>query len=109
MRGLVGFRTKTIRKRVKIEKVAFIGMVQWDFLQKPLKNGPKLKRRLRFAWFVRVLRVVRVCFPLRGLVGFRKKSYSKTSQNRKDCFNFRGLVGFHIKTIQEQVKIQKVA
>ena len=37
------------------------------------------------------------------------KYHSKTSQNHEGCFDFRGLVGFHTKTIQERVKIEKIA
>ena len=46
--GLLGFRTKTIEKGAKIEKVASICGVCQDLLQKPFKKRSKLKRLLRF-------------------------------------------------------------
>ena len=52
--GLIQFPTKTVQKRVKIEKVDSICMVWKEFLQKPFKNGSKLKRLLQFVWSCRI-------------------------------------------------------
>ena len=88
MRGLVGFHTKTIQKRVKIEKgfLDLRGLV--GILQKLFKKGSKLKRLLQFAWSNRI---------------------SYKNHSKKGCFDLRDLVGFRSKTIKKRVKIEKVA
>ena len=93
MRGLVRCHTKTIQKRVKVEKFASSCVVSKNFFQKPFQNESKLKRLLRFAWSSRI----------------SYKNHSKTGQNCEGRFNLRGLLGFHMKTIHKRVKIEKVA
>ena len=53
--------TKTIKKRVKIEKVASLCVVYLEFLQKPFKNDSKSKG----------------CFDFHGLVGLITKTIHK--------------------------------
>ena len=87
----MAFATKTVQIQFRIEKVASIYVVGQDLREKPLKNGSKLKRLLRFAWSDRI------CY----------KNHSETDPNWRGCSDLYGLVGFHRETIQKGVKIEK--
>ena len=92
MRGLVGFPTKTIKKRVRIEKVASFCGIEGAHT-KTIQEKSKLRRLLQLSWSSII----------------PDKNHSKTSLSRKGCFDLGCLGGFLTKTIKKRSKIEKVS
>ena len=63
------------------------------YITKTFEKRSELKRLLRFAWSAKI----------------SSKNHTNRGQNGKGCFNLRGLLKFPTKTIQERVKVEKVA